>query len=196
METIRAFVAIPLPPSLLDRLSILQRQLEKQVPPQSVRWVRGEGIHLTLKFLGDTPVEKLPFIKRALAAEAQHVPPFSFTAAGLGCFPRSRRPRVIWVGVEEPLGRLATLQSGIEEAMSGLGFKPEHRKFHPHLTLGRVQQRVSRRDRERIGEVITAAPVEVLAEVPADRFALIRSVLKPSGAEYTTLEEFTLGGGE
>ena len=195
METIRAFIAIPLPDSLLERLAALQRKLENRVPHRSVRWVRTEGIHLTLKFLGDTPADRLPDIKHALAAVARHAPACSFTVAGLGCFPNPRRPRVVWVGVQEPTGRLAALQDGIEEALTPLGYEPEGRGFTPHLTLGRVGRKASRSDAAQVGEIVTATTVELLAEVPADRFALIRSVLKPSGAEYTTLEEFPLRGG-
>jgi 2'-5' RNA ligase len=192
METIRAFIAIPLPHPLLDKLAALQRQLDAHVPSRSIRWVRGEGIHLTLKFLGDTPTDKLPDIKRALAAVARHAPASSFTVEGLGCFPNPRRPRVVWVGVQEPTGRLAVLQDAIEEVMAPLGYPPEGRGFTPHLTLGRVHRRTPHSDAARVGEVVTSTPVGLLAEVPADRFALIRSVLKPTGAEYTTLEEFAL----
>jgi 2'-5' RNA ligase len=195
METIRAFIAVPLPHPLLDRLSALQRQLESQIPSRSVRWVRAEGIHLTLKFLGDTPTEKLPDIKRALTAVARHAPACTFTVGELGCFPNPRRPRVVWVGVQEPAGRLAALQDAIEEVMAPLGYPPEGRGFTPHLTLGRVRPGARRSDVARVGEVVTGTTVESLVEMSGDHFALIRSVLKPTGAEYTTLEKFLLQGG-
>jgi 2'-5' RNA ligase len=194
VDKIRAFIAIPLPDLLLDKLADLQRELERQIPPRSVRWVRTEGIHLTLKFLGDTPTEKLPEIKQALAAVARHAPTSSFTVGELGCFPNPRRPRVVWVGVQELTGRLAVLQDAIEEVMAPFGYPPEGRGFTPHLTLGRVQRKAPRSDAARVGEVVTGTTVETLAEVPADYFALIRSVLKPSGAEYTVLEKFVLQG--
>ena len=194
METIRTFIAIPLPTSMLKELTALQRHLEKQMPSRSVRWVRAEGIHLTLKFLGDTPVSKLPEIKRALAVVARNAPPCPFTVGGLGCFPNLRRPRVVWVGVQEPTGRLAALQSAIEEVMTPFGYPPEERDFTPHLTLGRVRRRLPRSTVARIGEVVGATAVGVLGEVSAKHFAFIRSVLKPTGAEYTALEEFALQG--
>ena len=194
MDIIRAFIAIPLPHSLLEKLAALQRQLERQIPSRSVRWVRIEGIHLTLKFLGDTLTEKLPEIERALAAVTRYAPACTFTVGELGCFPNPRRPRVVWVGVQEPTGRLAALQDAIEEVMAPFGYQPEGRGFTPHLTLGRVRRRTSRSDATQVGEAITATQVGTLGKVPADHFALIRSVLKPTGAEYTTLEEFPLRG--
>jgi 2'-5' RNA ligase len=194
METIRAFIAIPLPDSLMRQLTNLQRRLGEQVPHRSVRWVRPEGIHLTLKFLGDTPTDKLPGIKQALAAVARNAPASTFTVGEIGCFPNTLRPRVVWVGVQEPAGRLAVLQDAIEEVMVPFGYKPEGRGFKPHLTLGRVGRKARRDDVAQVGEVVAGAEVGQLAEVDADRFELIRSVLKPSGAEYTTLETFVLGG--
>jgi 2'-5' RNA ligase len=194
METIRAFIAVPLPDALLRQMADLQHQLEKRVPHRSVRWVRTEGIHLTLKFLGDTPSDDLPGIEKALAAVARNAPVSTFTVGGISCFPHTRRPRVVWVGVQEPAGRLAALQDAIEEVMVPFGYEPEGRGFKPHLTLGRVRRKVRRNDVAQVGEVVAGTEVGQLAEVVADRFALIRSVLKPSGAEYTTLETFVLGG--
>jgi 2'-5' RNA ligase len=192
METIRAFIAIPLPDPLLKRLAALQQKLERQIPDRSVRWVRAEGIHLTLKFLGDTPTEKLPDIERALEAVAHYAPVCSFTVGELGCFPNPRRPRVVWVGVQETAGRLAALQGAIEEVVAPFGYPPERRGFTPHLTLGRLHRRASRSDATQVGEVVASTTVGSLAEVSAGRFALIRSVLEPGGAEYTTLVEFPL----
>lgn len=195
METIRTFIAIPLPGDLLDQLAQVQQRLEREVPPRSVRWVRAGGIHLTLKFLGDTPVAKLPQIKAALAAVARNAPPSTFTVEGLGCFPNLRRPRVIWVGVQEPTGRLAALQDAIEEVVTPFGYPPEGRGFTPHLTLGRVNRRVPPGDRALIGRAVSAVDVGRLGEAPADRFVLFRSVLKPTGAEYSVLAEFPLREG-
>jgi 2'-5' RNA ligase len=93
------------------------------------------------------------------------------------------------------MGRLKALQDAIEEVMTPLGYPPEKRGFTPHLTLGRIGRRASRSDAAQVGEVVAATTVESMAEVTADRFALIRSVLKPTGAEYTELEGFSLRGG-
>ncbi len=194
MEKLRLFIAIPLPQSLLRRLTEVQHRLKGKVPHQSVRWVKADGIHLTLKFLGDTPTDKIPAIKEALTVVARNGPRCTLTVEGLGCFPSRRRPRLLWVGVGEPSGRLHVLQEAVEEAMTSLGYRPERHSFTPHLTLGRVRRGASRQDEEQIREAISGTTVDQLAEFTADRFELIRSELKPAGAEYTTVETFLLRG--
>lgn len=195
METIRTFIAIVLPESVIRQLAQVQRQLERQTPPESVRWVKPEGIHLTLKFLGDTPVGKLDAIRAALGEVASRASPCAFTVGGLGCFPNARRPRVLWVGVQ-PMGEeLISLQREVERAMEPLGFPPEGRDFTPHLTLGRVRDRIPPADLARLGTLVSSTDVGTLGEVRAHGFALIQSILKPSGAEYTPLAEFRIGPG-
>lgn len=193
METLRTFIAIVLPDPIIRQLAQVQRQLERQAPSESVRWVRPEGIHLTLKFLGDTPVGKLDAIRTALAAVASRASPCTFTVGGLGCFPNPRRPRVIWVGIQTAGGELTALQQAVEAAMKPLGFPPEGREFTPHLTLGRVRDRISPADMARIGALVSSTDIGTLGEVQARGFALIQSILKPSGAEYIPLAEFLTG---
>ena len=195
MEKLRIFIAIPLPERLLTRLGEVQYRLEGKVSPRSVRWVKPEGVHLTLKFLGDTPRDEIPTIVEALTVVARNAPSFALTAEGLGCFPSPGRPRVLWVGVTEPTGRLKILYRAIEEAMTALGYKPERHGFTPHLTLGRVRRGASRDDRALISDAVTGTKVGELAAFEADRLEVIRSELKPSGAEYTTLKRFKLEGG-
>ncbi len=196
MEKLRIFVAIPLPQSLREELDTVQYRLQGKVPHRSVRWVSPEGIHLTLKFLGDTPQDEIPTVREALTVVARHAPPFTLTAEGLGCFPSPRRPRVLWVGVRETSGRLKALSKAIEEGMTSLGYKPERHGFTPHLTLGRVRRGVSQSDQGLISEAITGTQVGELSTFTVDRFELIRSELKPTGAEYTTLYAFELQGGQ
>ena len=192
MDTVRLFIAIALPERLLEQLALVQRQLERQMPAGSVRWVRPEATHLTLKFLGETSAQRLPQIEQALAQVSRHAHACEIEAGGLGCFPNPRRPRVVWIGLTEPTGRLVALQQSVEEALDVLGYPAEGRAFTAHLTLGRVQERAASGDVRRIGEVVSGAEVGVLGQFRADDIHLIRSVLKPSGAEYTILKTFPL----
>jgi 2'-5' RNA ligase len=193
METLRTFVAIELRSALQAALRRVQEGLSAQIPARSVRWVRPEGIHLTLKFLGDTPPEQVDAVKAALARAAAEVGPFSLTAGGLGCFPNTRQPRVVWVGLEEPSGALSRLQRAVEAQVAPLGFPTERRAFSPHLTLARVQPYASRSDVRLIGEAVAASTVAAPAEMQATEVSYIKSDLRPSGAVYTTLFEATLG---
>jgi 2'-5' RNA ligase len=196
METLRVFIAIPLPDPLRKELADVQYRLKSRVPHRSVRWVKTTGIHLTLKFLGDTPEDEIPVIQDALRVIARNAPSCTLTAEGLGCFPSPRRPRVLWVGVTEPTGCLKVIYQAVEEAITSLGYDRERHSFTPHLTLGRVRRNTSQEAQAQISEAITGMRVGKLMDFTADRVELIKSDLKPSGAEYTTLESFTLKGGE
>jgi len=193
VNTLRTFVAIELPAEVLHQMKQVQAQLGTLVPSGSVRWVRPEGIHLTLKFLGQVPISQLDLIGRAMTAAAQAVGPFALEIGDLGCFPDSRHPRVVWVGVNEPTGALGALQRAVESAISPLGYPSESRGFQPHLTLGRAARDAAPGDLRRVGEIVAAANVGVLGQVAVSEIALIRSDLKPGGAEYTTLQRARLG---
>ena len=193
METLRTFIAIELDTALKAALRHAQEGLSGQIAARSVRWVHVEGIHLTLKFLGDTPVANVEGVKAALAQAADEVGPFRLAAKGLGCFPNMRQPRVVWVGVEEPLGALSRLQKAVEAHVGPLGFPAEQRAFSPHLTLGRVQQYASHSEARMIGDAVAGSAVETLGEMQATAVSYIKSDLGPGGAVYARLFEARLG---
>jgi len=195
MPNLRTFIAIELDKNLKDNLTRLEKDLRERLSPRSIRWVRADGIHLTLKFLGDTPSEKVQAVEAALAEAAAEVGPFSFSVGHLGCFPNLRRPRVVWVGLSEPTGLLARLRNAVEAHVAPLGFPTERRAFEPHLTLGRVQRYASRSEIREIGEAVETATVGTIGEMTATVVSYIKSDLRPSGAVYTTLFEARLVGG-
>ncbi len=194
MERIRTFIAIELDESIKDELTKLQEQLKGKAPQGSVRWVRPGGIHLTLKFLGNVPADQIEEIARALQKSCQGFAPFSLSCGGLGCFPNLKRPRVVWVGIQEETGTLAQLHKAIEENVAPLGYPPEKRKFSPHLTLGRVQKRVGSGDRRRLGELVETLEIGTLGQMEVRSVNLMRSDLRPGGAVYTRLAEVKLEG--
>jgi 2'-5' RNA ligase len=104
-----------------------------------------------------------------------------------------KRPRVLWIGVHEETGALATLQRDIEKSLAPLGFEPERRAYHPHLTLGRTRRGVRFNDQRKIGQVIASTDVDPIDELRVEAFRLMRSDLRPDGAVYTTLDVFSLG---
>ena len=194
MATLRTFIAIELDQELRQKLADVQSRLGREVPPQAVRWVRPEAIHLTLKFLGDTNQDQVEQVKEALARAAGEASPFEFTVGGVGCFPNTRRPRVVWIGLHEPTGVLRRLRDAVEAQVAPLGFPTERRPFSPHLTLGRVHRRTSSSDVRALGEIIAASTVGDIDEMRVGEVCYIKSDLRPSGAVYTALSRAPLGG--
>jgi RNA 2',3'-cyclic 3'-phosphodiesterase len=192
MNTVRAFIAIELPDEILRLMEQVQSRLKAAAPPRSVRWVHVQGIHLTLKFLGQVPTSQVDGITRAMSAAAQSVAPFTVTVGEVGCFPSLKLPRVVWIGVSEPTGGLNSLQHALEAAISPLGYPPEDRRFQPHLTLGRTARDASPDDVRRLGQVVAAADIGTLGQVAVGEIALIKSDLKPTGAVYTALQRARL----
>ncbi len=183
----RLFVAIDIPEDVRSAIGDLVARLRPAC--RNARWARIEGLHVTLKFIGETPPEKAAGIKIALASMPWRAP-ISMNFRSLGFFPNARRPRVLWAGVESG-PELADLAAAVEATLHPLGFPREERAFSPHLTLARF-------DAPRGLDVLHAAieksgPLEFGAAT-AREFHLYQSVLKPGGAEYTRLATFSLTG--
>lgn len=185
MITIRAFIAINLPPDVKRALAGVTATLGGRAPRGSVRWVRPEQMHLTLRFLGDTPLDRLPVLAAALDALAAGHAPFSMHLTGVGCFPNTRRPRVVWVGLGGEEAKLTALVAALEAALRPLGWPPEDKPFRAHLTLGRVK------DERAAQGVDWAADVPAL-DVPVTVVHLIESRLRPDGPVYTVRHTSTL----
>lgn len=193
-ETWRLFIAINVPAQALDVIERLQAELKRTAPDRAIRWARPEGIHLTLKFLGDVPTGQLEDLQAALDAAVAGRSPFDLRVEGLGAFPNTQRPRVVWIGVEGNLKPLKTLRRRVEEHVSALGYSAEDRSFTPHLTLGRVQRGASRRDTNAIGELVESTMVEALASWRVEAVSLMRSELHPDGTVYTEVFRAPLEG--
>jgi 2'-5' RNA ligase len=132
-------------------------------------------------------------VKDALDLAAAQVKPFTFDVGGLGCFPNTRRPRVVWVGLHDPTSTLVRLRDAIETQVAPLGFPTETRPFRPHLTLGRVQRHASKAEVIEIGAVVFNSTVATIGEMTVSQVSYIKSDLRPSGSVYTTLSAADLG---
>lgn len=193
--TLRTFIAIELDELTRDGLARVQARFKKQAPDGGVKWVNPESIHLTLKFLGDTPVTKISKVADALAAACDGFAPFDVSFEGRGCFPNMRRPRVIWVAVRDLSGsNLARLHAAVEQKVSPLGFPTEERGFSPHLTLGRVTRSASSQVEAAIGQMVDKSVVEKIAVLHVGAVHLIKSDLRPTGPVYNQLASVVLGG--
>ncbi len=162
-------------------------KLQAQIPSGAIRWVRPGGIHLTLKFLGNVSHERVDQVKETLHEVVARYRVFTIAVGEFGCFPNTTRPRVLWVGIEEPSGTLTGLQASLEGSFTKLGFEAENRAFHPHLTLGRVKRGTIRSDMRSLSETLGNVRIGHLGSLEVDTIHLMRSELKPSGAIYTKL---------
>ena len=189
----RLFISANLPLNLLHGLTDLQTSLKRQLADAPLRWSRPEGIHLTLKFLGDTDPARVDDIVAGLSRVAGSNSPFEISVGGLGCFPNTRNPSVLWVGIDDTNGRLRRFAADVDAAMKGLGWQRERRPFSGHLTLARVKKQASGRERRQLGERIAAldAPKN-LGVLPVRQIHLMSSQLQPNGSIYTSLAEFRL----
>lgn len=185
-EILRTFIAIELDEALRAAIARVQGKFKRLAPPGSVKWVAPEGIHLTLKFLGDTPSGRLGEIEVALRAACAGFAPFEFGVEGRGCFPNTRRPRIVWVAVRDGGQTLARLQAAIERHVVPLGWPTEERGFSPHLTLGRVSKGASPAVEASVGQMVEKSVVEQIGVQQVTAINLIQSELRPTGAVYTT----------
>lgn len=184
-KDVRLFVALDVPDQVREALVELSARLKKTCP--SARWVRLEGVHITLKFIGEVSLETAEKIREALGSLPEF-PPIKLRFAGLGFFPNARRPRVFWAGVEgdPPLVELA---GAIEAKIEPLGIPAEKRDFHPHLTLARFE---SPQGTQALIAAVEALGAPEFGSQTFHEFHLYRSVLKRSGTEYTRLVTYPL----
>jgi 2'-5' RNA ligase len=183
----RSFIALELPEDVKARISGLIEALRPFT--RSVRWVRAENIHLTLKFLGEVPENSVDEIGQSIVRAAGVHAPFKVVAAGTGAFPGPRRPRVIWAGLDGGQ-ELLSLHSDIERVVETLGFIPESREFRAHLTIGRVK---NPKGLSELMKELKEHEDDAFGEFEAQKITLFKSDLLPSGARYTPLVRAPLG---
>jgi len=183
----RLFIALPFAPPVKQRLGEIIAEFKQFDEP--VRWVKADNIHLTLRFLGETEEKLVPRLQEMITTIAPRYQSVEANFSTLGAFPNLRRPRVIWVGLTDLPEHLFALADEIEQKIRQLGFKPEHRRFKPHVTLGRVK-----RDRQVrvLPAEIERYPMEPIA-VRLDTLTLFKSTLTPDGPIYEALTACSLG---
>jgi len=187
VEGIRSFIAIEIPHPLLQKIGEIQRSLKSS--GADVKWVRPEGIHLTLKFLGSISGEELKKLSLAIEPIITAREPFELKIIGLGCFPSLRNPRVLWVGIDNGSQEVSALQESIEKSAIEAGFLPENRPFSPHLTLGRFR---SSRNKNFLTQAFENLKNEGVGNFWSTEVHLFKSELKPTGAVYTKLETYAM----
>ena len=159
-----------------------------------MKWVAPEGIHLTLKFLGNIPQSKIPEIVAGTTKASQGIPPFTLETSDLGAFPNLRRPSVFWLGIDGNMEKVCTLQKRIDDELKPMGFVPEKRAFTPHLTLARIRETASLQNRNDFGNLVSRTHFCSKNVIEVKGINLIRSQLQPTGAVYSRLAEVDLRG--
>lgn len=188
-QGLRLFVACELPTEATDALAQIQETLRSRVPSR-LRWVRPEGIHLTLKFLGSVPASRVREIEERLAGAIDEAFALSLRIGPLGSFGGRQRLRVIWVGLEGDVEELAAIADKVEDALTPLGFPRENRRFAPHLTLARVPDEVPPSERERTADLLPTVEPPARPSFTVAGVSLMQSFLQPSGARYERLASF------
>lgn len=190
---LRLFFAVPVPDDASARVGDLIGRVQASVGDGTarIRWVRVDGLHLTLRFLGPTPEDRVGPLEAGADALANADAPFEVVLAGGGAFPSLARPRSLWVGVRDGADRLASLADGLTTAAGECGLVLDTRPFTPHLTIGRT-------DGVRLGPVAARALEEAAGALDVrftvDRVVLFRSILGAGPARYEPLHEARLGG--
>lgn len=192
-EQIRSFIAIELPGDLKAGLLRLQSEM-KSSGYTFVKWVAPEGIHLTLKFLGNVPAGKVAEITKALVKASEGITPFQLATTGLGVFPNLNRPNVFWLGVGGDMEKLTALQKRIDDMLEPKGFPREKRAFTPHLTLARIRETASPQNRRDFGELVSKTNFDSTYKIEVSSINLMRSQLLPGGAVYSRLSQAKLSG--
>lgn len=187
---VRVFVAIDLSEGVRAALVQAQTRLRAACAHnQDIRWTRPEGLHITLKFLGEIPADQVP----ALVAALQGVGPFErfpVEVKGFGFFPDGRHPRVLWAGIDAP-STLRELAERVDAALSKLDFPPEDRPFRPHLTLARFR---TQRPDPALEDALEQVSSTSLGSFEVTEYFLFESRLRASGAEYHKLTGLRASG--
>ncbi|MFQ5669453.1 MAG: RNA 2',3'-cyclic phosphodiesterase [Acidobacteriota bacterium] len=194
VQGLRLFVAVALPEEVRSILRETVSHLRHSLAADRVRWVRPEGMHLTLKFLGQVEAGRVQGVEQALGEAVHHLISFRLCLADLGTFGGRHGVRVAWVGLDGDLSALEHLAGHVERSLVSLGFPRSQRPFRAHLTLGRVREGVPRSGRERIRQAVNRSVPFSRPFFRVDEIHLMQSRLHPGGARYQRITGFPLRG--
>jgi 2'-5' RNA ligase len=178
---VRVFLSIDIEDqSLLSQIQNIQQQLDLTAAKMKI--VKSENIHFTLRFFGDTPLTRLDQIRTHL--ERIEITPFEIKVARVGSFPNRRRPRIIWIGVDNNASEIISLKNEIDSSLLELDYQPEKRKYTPHATIARVRHV---KDSKRIADNLENLADEVIGIMTVTKVNMMKSTLTPSGPIYEVL---------
>jgi RNA 2',3'-cyclic 3'-phosphodiesterase len=184
----RTFIAIEIPSEIKSALAALQIKLRRA--GADVSWTKPENLHLTLNFLGEVDERRIVEVEKACVLSADEFQPFTLSLKNAGVFPNERQPRVLWAGLSGDVGNVVELHRRLDERLAMIGFKRDEKKFHPHLTIGRLKSN------KKIRELLALAHAYQLPALSfvVSEIVLMKSELHPAGAEYTPIAKTGLPG--
>jgi 2'-5' RNA ligase len=188
MTVWRIFCAVELPEEVRARLQEHIARLRKEVPDAAASWSRVENIHLTLKFFGNVEVDRIPKISAAATRTTDQFSKFEIEIGKTGVFPRPSRAQVLWIGVNDPSGKLSGLQQKLEAECAAAGFEKEDRTYRPHLTIARLRKLAAAR---RLADTHLKMDFPTLT-VAINELIVFRSELSSKGSRYTALSQYYL----
>lgn len=193
----RLFVAVPLGEEARASVARLAEQVQANAEAAAraqrspVRWVRMDGLHVTLRFLGPTPAARIAELGAIVDHAAALVAPFRVSIRGSGAFPSARRPRTLWLGIDDGSAQLADLARRFDEGLAKAGWPVDDRPFRAHLTLARAD---GRREGPVVAHLLAERAAAFEAQFPADRLVLFESVTGGGPARYVVHHEASLAG--
>jgi len=191
MQTLRTFIAVDFPIEIKEKIIEITAYFQSKLPPAQIKWVEPDHMHLTLKFMGETPHDKLVQIKQSIHQVISVFPSFEIEIKALGMYPNNQRPRVIWLGINAE-NHLILLHNQLDQALKGEGIKSDRRPFSPHLTIGRVRRNADQESIIQIGKILSQFKIASLGSIKIDEILYYQSVLTPQGPIYTILQSTPL----
>jgi RNA 2',3'-cyclic 3'-phosphodiesterase len=187
----RLFVAVPLPPEPLAACQALLDGVRAGPLGDVPRWVHLANLHLTVRFLGETPPDLTPDAALAVRAALDGASAFDVVLSGAGAFPEARKPRALWLGIERGASELGALADSLDPALEPLGWPPDDRPYRPHLTVARLD-RSSISAGEAVADELRAAAADWRTGFRADRVVVYRSHLGGGPPRYEPIVEIAL----
>lgn len=192
-QEIRLFIALAIPEAIKSAIETVQAQLRRTLPAKAARWTRREQFHLTLKFLGNVPLNRVDELIEACLLACRPHPPLRLTAQKIGFFPNARVPRVVWVGIRDPHECLGVVWKAVQSAAQPFTSEPPEPEFTGHVTLARVS-RLRREETEHLAKAAGRLDNVPLGEWTAGQLELVRSELLPEGARHGLVAALPLAG--
>ena len=191
MDTLRTFIAVDFPIEIKAKIEEITSYFKTQLPPKVIKWVDSNNMHLTLKFMGETPVNQLEAIKKAMHQVVTAFPILEIEVKDLGMYPNAKKPRVVWLGISGA-ENLITLHKQLDRALKEIGIQSEKRPFSPHLTIGRVRRSADPESVSTVGQTLSQFKVSSLGHVMINELVYYQSELTPQGPNYTILQSTPL----